>query len=97
MPPRVLDLNAVTGSLIVHDETPEERQSRLKREENDHAWQLKQKSATFYALGAVYLLLLSASAWCAFGGSTDHELLQWARSLVTLLAGGAVGYVAGKR
>lgn len=96
MSPKKLDISALTdalGTLAVREEKPEELTVRLEQEKleaNHRRWKDKW---VFGIGGGLAVLLFLLSLGFALGSTGDTQ--KWAQSIVTLFAGGLVGYLVG--
>ena len=93
--PDLVDLSKLAG-LTVRQETDQELQARLEREQLELRHKLHTQLVTFYAMGSLYLAAFAGSFYVSVT-SGDAEVRKWAMSLVTLLAGALGGYFTGKQ
>ena len=92
-----LDLNQLVAKRHLNaelrtPETHEELRARLEREKEDAAHQRRVFWAMFTLLVSVALI---AVAFLALSGNTGNQ--EWARTALSAIIGGIVGYVTGSR
>lgn len=90
-----VEIDQLTKSFgtLLEIETPEERTARLDRETKDADQQRFFAKWLFIGGSVLSAVLFVASTWCAFFGTDPVQ--RWAQSVVTLFAGGLVGYLVG--
>jgi hypothetical protein len=97
--PSELDLNQLVKKGTVElgpEEHPEDRASRLRREERrDKAEHFK--SLTLFALAVVGIVAVGALCGnVAFDGRSDPETRKWAQTMLTALLSGVISFLFGR-
>lgn len=97
-----LDLNQLSGDrridLKLTQEHPDERASRLRREELRLAHEIRTKDVKLYTVtGALILIGLFCLYVLAISTSASLEAQSWARSVLTAIVSGTIGFMAGER
>lgn len=96
MSAKKLDISAVTealGSLAIREEKPEELVARLEQEKLEAGHRRWKDKWLFVCGGVLSVLLFLLALGFALNGSDDTQ--KWSQSVVTLFAGGFVGYLVG--
>jgi|GEM_PF-6951240 cation transport ATPase len=93
---RQLGINPANIKIDIHSETPEERRSRLRREERRAQADLI-KELLLYAVGVLLVSALMIISVVVFlNKEYSQEWQDWARSTLTATLTAVVGYVFGK-
>jgi hypothetical protein len=97
MPNQIVDIAQLTAgqTIVVRQESEAEQNARIEREQRELTLRLEKERVMFYGAGSVYVASLLVSFYFAVG-SDNVDVQKWAMSLVTLLAGGLVGFLTGK-
>lgn len=78
-------------------EHPEERQSRIRKEEAD-AQHERWKATIFYAVGIVVTLVVGGlGLWAALDPSWPEAQQRFGTTVVSAILSGVVGFLVGKR
>jgi hypothetical protein len=99
MPRQLLDLNQIPSNLDVDiktAESPEERDSRLRREEADAAHERWRTSILFGVGIGVALVVGGLCLWATLDQSFSPDTQKWAAAIVTSMIAGILGFLTGK-
>lgn len=77
-------------------EHPEERASRLRREEADAEHQRKKDFVLFIIVAIMVCLVALACLWINLSSNYSPDLQKWASSLLTVIVSAILGYMTGK-
>ncbi|MBW4699176.1 MAG: hypothetical protein KME03_15010 [Aphanocapsa lilacina HA4352-LM1] len=77
-------------------ETPEDRAARIKREDRKSLFQLIRDTALLFTALGVTVAAFAISASLVTNPQTAPDDKKWASALLSLIAGGVLGYWTGK-
>jgi hypothetical protein len=75
---------------------PEERQSRLRREEADAEHQRRKDFALFVIVAVMVSVVATACLWVTLSSGYPADVQKWASSLLTVIISASLGYMTGK-